>query len=119
MDLDTYATFAVALLAVVALIYLVAWVMGRIGVVHRMAGRPGKERRLQVKESLALDAKRRAVILSCDNQEHLIVLGANSELSLGSLGAQQRSTAPQEAAPNADGSSADIDRLQPRIQEGS
>lgn len=86
MDLTTYATFAIALLAVVALIYLVAWVMGRIGVVHRMAGRPGKIRRLQVMESLALDAKRRAVILACDGKEHLVVLGANSELSLGALG---------------------------------
>lgn len=85
MDLNTYVTFAIALLAVVALIYLVAWVMGRIGVVHRMAGRPGKERRLRVKESLALDAKRRAVILDCDGSEHLVVLGANSELSLGRL----------------------------------
>ena len=85
MDLNTYVTFAIALLAVVALIYLVAWVMGRIGVVHRMAGRPGKERRLRVKESLALDAKRRAVILDCDGIEHLVLLGANSELSLGEL----------------------------------
>ena len=88
MDLNTYVTFAIALLAVVALIYLVAWVMGRIGVVHRMAGRPGKERRLRVKESLALDAKRRAVILDCDGSEHLVVLGANSELSLGKLGSK-------------------------------
>ena len=85
MDLNTYVTFAIALLAVVALIYLVAWVMGRIGVVHRMAGKPGKQRRLRVKESLALDAKRRAVILDCDGREHLVVLGANSELSLGRL----------------------------------
>ena len=85
MDLNTYVTFAIALLAVVALIYLVAWVMGRIGVVHRMAGRPGKERRLRVKESLALDAKRHAVILDCDGIEHLVLLGANSELSLGEL----------------------------------
>lgn len=85
MDFNTYVTFAIALLAVIALIYLVAWVMGRIGVVHRMAGRPGKERRLRVKESLALDAKRRAVILDCDGNEHLVVLGANSELSLGRL----------------------------------
>ncbi len=85
MDLNTYVTFAIALLAVIALIYLVAWVMGRIGVVHRMAGRPGKERRLKVKESLALDAKRRAVILDCDGSEHLVVLGSNSELSLGKL----------------------------------
>ncbi len=111
MDLSTYATFAVALLAVVALIYLVAWVMGRVGVVHRMAGRPGKERRLQVKESLALDAKRRAVILCCDETEHLIVLGANSELSLGTLAPGSRTA----GAPS-DGT---VGQLQPFVRKGA
>ncbi len=112
MDVNTYATFAVALLAVVALIYLVAWVMGRIGVVHRMAGRPGKQRRLQVKESLALDAKRRAVILCCDEREHLIVLGANSELSLGTLEGRGRSdTQPEPSAGD------DVGQLQPLMRK--
>ena len=102
MDLNTYVTFAIALLAVVALIYLVAWVMGRIGVVHRMAGRPGKERRLRVKESLALDAKRRAVILDCDGSEHLVVLGANSELSLGRLSGRAKTNHEAEAIEDGD-----------------
>ncbi len=97
MDLNTYVTFAIALLAVVALIYLVAWVMGRIGVVHRMAGKPGKQRRLRVKESLALDAKRRAVILDCDGNEHLVLLGANSELSLGKLAGKTEHSDEAEA----------------------
>ena len=97
MDLNTYVTFAIALLAVVALIYLVAWLMGRIGVVHRMAGKPGKQRRLRVKESLALDAKRRAVILDCDGSEHLVVLGANSELSLGKLPAQRQTNSETQS----------------------
>ena len=113
MDLNTYVTFAVALLAVVALIYLVAWVMGRIGVVHRMAGRPGKQRRLQVKESLALDAKRRAVILSCDGEEHLIVLGANSELSLGTLSKSGGVATKPETAPNGD-----VGQLQTLVRKG-
>lgn len=111
MDLSTYATFAVALLAVVALIYLVAWAMGRVGVVHRMAGRPGKQRRLQVRESLALDAKRRAVILCCDETEHLIVLGANSELSLGTL-----EPGRQAAGEPSDGA---VGQLQPLVRKGA
>lgn len=102
MDLNTYVTFAIALLAVIALIYLVAWVMGRIGVVHRMAGRPGKERRLRVKESLALDAKRRAVILDCDGSEHLVVLGANSELSLGRLPGKAKAHGAAETSEDID-----------------
>lgn len=112
MDLTTYATFAVALLAVVALIYLVAWVMGRIGVVHRMAGRPGKQRRLQVKESLALDAKRRAVILCCDDTEHLLVLGPSSELSLGTLEGAFGDRGTSEGSPDGD-----IGQLQPLMRK--
>jgi flagellar protein FliO/FliZ len=35
----------------------------------------GRARRLKVVESLALDAKRRCVIVRCDEREHLLLLG--------------------------------------------
>ncbi len=37
-----------------------------------------KKRRLQFIESLPLDSKRRLVLVSCDDKQHLLVLGANS-----------------------------------------
>ena len=37
------------------------------------------ERRLQVIESIAVDARRRLVIVQCDDKQHLILLGQNSE----------------------------------------
>lgn len=39
----------------------------------------GAKRRLKVVETLSLDSRRRAVILSCDEKEHLVILNANGE----------------------------------------
>lgn len=38
-----------------------------------------RKRRLRVVESMMLDAKRKLVIVQCDEKEHLIILGANGE----------------------------------------
>ena len=38
-----------------------------------------KTRRLQIVETLPLDARRRIAIVRCDGREHLLVLGQNSE----------------------------------------
>jgi flagellar protein FliO/FliZ len=44
------------------------------GAIARFAG-PRKERRMAVVESLVLDPARRLVIVSCDGQERLLLLG--------------------------------------------
>jgi hypothetical protein len=67
MDWIDYARFAGALLFVLGLI----------------AGRPKAERRLSVVENLPLDGKRRLVLLRCDSQEHLVLLGPSQDLALG------------------------------------
>ena len=36
--------------------------------------------RLRIMEALAIDSKRRAVILRCDEKEHLLLLGASEDL---------------------------------------
>lgn len=41
-------------------------------------------RRLGVVESIALDAKRRAIILRCDEREHLLLLGAQDDIVIES-----------------------------------
>ncbi len=43
-----------------------------------MAGREGK--RLHIVESLALDARRRLVIVACDDGEHLLLLGPAQDI---------------------------------------
>jgi len=37
-------------------------------------------RRLQIVESLALDSKRRVVIMRCDGREHLLLLNASQDI---------------------------------------
>jgi len=39
-----------------------------------------KQRRLQIVESLPLDGKRRAVLMRCDEREHLLLLGGQNDI---------------------------------------
>ncbi len=70
---------------------LVLSLMGGLWLLLKKAGMGGapflksaSRRRLSVVEILALDPKRKAVILRCDDQEHLVILGQTSETVVGS-----------------------------------
>ena len=83
MDAGDYFRFVFALAFVLALIGLMAWLARRFGfgVPTRL---PGGARRLRVVESLALDARRRLVLVSRDGTEHLLLLGGTNELTVES-----------------------------------
>ena len=84
MDFGTYFRFLIALVFVLALIGLIAWIARRFGFGH-VAVRPrGAARRIEIVETAAVDAKRRLVLLRRDRTEHLVLLGANSELLIES-----------------------------------
>jgi flagellar protein FliO/FliZ len=76
---DIYWRFVGALFVVVALIFAVAWIAKRLGLGGRLATPRGK-RRLTVQEVLALDGKRRLVLLKRDGVEHLLLLGLNDDV---------------------------------------
>jgi flagellar protein FliO/FliZ len=65
-----------ALIFVLGLIGLIGWAYRRFGgrVGGRLAASP-RERRLAIKESLALDNRHRLVLISRDGVEHLLVIG--------------------------------------------
>lgn len=66
------------LMAVIAMIGLGALAAQKSGLVAmRAAGR--RRRRLSLIETLPLDAKRRLMIIRCDDRDHLIVIGAAGE----------------------------------------
>jgi flagellar protein FliO/FliZ len=65
------------LLAVLAMIGLCALAARKAGLVSNGFA-PGK-RRLQLVETLAMDARRRLAIVRCDGKEHLILLGPATE----------------------------------------
>lgn len=69
--------FAAALLFVLALMGGLALAVRKFGHNHPLTA-PHK-RRLRIIEVLALDARRKAVLIKRDDKEHLVILGANSE----------------------------------------
>jgi flagellar protein FliO/FliZ len=79
MSLDLYSRFLLALVFVVALIAVLAWLARRFGLAGRgSAGRAG--RRLAIVESMALDGKRRLVLVRRDDTEHLVLVGGETAL---------------------------------------
>ncbi len=104
MDIDQYVRFTVALLFVLVLIMLVAWVMRRIGF-GGMVATPARQRRLGIVEVLPLDAKRRLVLVRRDDQEHLLLLSALGDVVVeqgakaGFRSAMTEAAAPQETKP--------------------
>jgi len=65
-----------ALVFVLALIGLVAWLMRRFGPAMRL-GRVG---RLRLVETIALDSRRRLVLVRRDDTEHLLMIGGAGDL---------------------------------------
>lgn len=80
MDFETYIRFFAALAFVLALIAASAWIVRRTGLGGLTPRRPGQARRLAVVESIALDSRRRLVLVRRDDVEHLILLGAAGDL---------------------------------------
>lgn len=80
MELSQYFRFVFALLFVLGLIGLLALVAKRYGLgMAQSAITKGGKKRLQLVEVMALDTKRRAILLRRDQTEHLIILGTNTE----------------------------------------
>jgi flagellar protein FliO/FliZ len=72
MDLIDYGRFLAALLFVLGLIALAAWLARRLRLGTGAA--PGAPRRLAVLETLPLDARRKLVLIRRDDTEHLLLL---------------------------------------------
>jgi len=79
MDWDIYFRFLLALVFVVGLIGLIAWLARRYGVGGIATPPVGRRRRLRVVEIAAIDNKRRLVLVRRDRAEHLLLLGPASE----------------------------------------
>jgi flagellar protein FliO/FliZ len=65
-----------ALIFVLALIGLAAWLMRRFGPAMRL----GRSGRLGLVETIVLDSRRRLVLVRRDNVEHLLLLGGTGDL---------------------------------------
>lgn len=74
------ATFA--LLLVLGLVALAAWILRRSPTLLATMRRSGPERRLALVERLVLDARRHLVIVRDGDKEHVLLLGATTEVCL-------------------------------------
>lgn len=84
MNLADFVRAVFALALTLGIIGLAAVALRRFGpdAVARIA-KPRKDRRLAVVESLVLDPARRVVLVSCDGQEMLLLLGEGRVLAEG------------------------------------
>jgi flagellar protein FliO/FliZ len=82
MDFPSLVRALFALIITLGLVGLAAVGLRRLGpdALARF-GRAKKERRLAVVESLVLDPARRLVIVSCDGEERLLLLGEGQTLT--------------------------------------
>ena len=80
MDVSNYLRFLFALIFVLALIALLSWLIKRFGFGGRYMPVRGQARRMRVMETVTVDAKRRVVLLRCDEREHLLLIGGASDV---------------------------------------
>jgi flagellar biogenesis protein FliO len=94
------ARFVGALVLVLGLIALAGFVARRLGLGGAGPTRGGRARRLSVTESIALDPKRRLVLVRLDRLEHLLLLGPAGDLLVErSIAAEPFAAPPMDAPP--------------------
>lgn len=79
IDLTQILRLVMALCFVLLLMGGLTLALKKLGLTQPTSVKQGDKPRLSVVESLPIDARRRAVILRCDDREHLVLLGANGE----------------------------------------
>lgn len=79
MDIADYLRFVFAFAFVIALIGILAFAARRYGIGYRNVARTSK-RRLAISEIMAIDNKRRLVLVKRDDKEHLLVIGGTTDL---------------------------------------
>lgn len=66
-----------ALSFVVGLMFLLTFILKKLGLAQSQIR--GSNARLKIVESLPLDPRRQAVLLQCDDKQHLVICSANGE----------------------------------------
>lgn len=80
MEPVQYLKYLVGLVLVLGLIALIALLARRFGMVPRAKRDPHAPKRLAITEVIAIDAKRRLVLVQRDDCEHLLLLGPERDL---------------------------------------
>ena len=77
-DSEILIKFISAFALVMGMMFLLSWVLKRMGLAgHSLL--PNGKRRLKIVEVLPIDHRRRLLLVRRDDKEHLLVLGTNGE----------------------------------------
>jgi flagellar protein FliO/FliZ len=80
MDSFVYLRFVLSLVLVLGLILAALWAVRRFGLPGVATMRPSSRRRLSLVEVMAVDSKRRLVLVRRDDREHLLLVGGGTDL---------------------------------------
>jgi flagellar protein FliO/FliZ len=78
-ELPQFLRLIIALAIVLSLMGGLALLLKKLGLAEKAPTLRNNKRRLRLVESLPLDARRRLVLLECDDKQHLVILSATSE----------------------------------------
>ena len=78
-DLPQFLKLLIALGVVLLMMGGLAFILKKLGLAAQTSTKSSDKRRLNIVESLPLDARRRLVIVKCDKTEHLVILSATGE----------------------------------------
>lgn len=94
LGLSSLLTAVAALAAVLTLI----WVGARVIRLGGLAPRPSGARLLSLRDSLALDARRRLLLVRCDARDVLLLLGGAQDVVVGWLDPPDKDGVPDDGA---------------------
>jgi flagellar protein FliO/FliZ len=94
MDLFLLFRAVAALAVVLGLVGLAAYAARRWGPAGLLQVRPSTRRRLSIVETLTLDAQRRLVLVRCDAEERLLLLGEGCMLDVHPQAVPDRAGVP-------------------------
>lgn len=97
MNAANYLQFFMALVFVVGLILAIGWLARRAGLgVPALA--KGRRKRLAIVEMIAVDPRRRLVLVRRDDREHLLLIGGGNDIAV-ETGIPMPQFAVEEAQP--------------------
>lgn len=80
MEITSVLTSVFALIFVISLIFIVSILLRKYGAGRIFVEGNEKNKRLSVKDTLIIDSRRKLVLISRDNTEHLILLSPDKEM---------------------------------------
>jgi flagellar protein FliO/FliZ len=113
VELPTSVNFVIAFAFVLLLIGAAAWLVRRFGATQIDAAARGRQPRLAVIDSAAVDGRRKLVIIRRDNVEHLLMIGGPSDVVVETNIVRGGAAVPRDAAPARNGAPETMPRAMP------